>query len=232
MDTKKEHKRKAIALRKQGKSYTEILEAVPVAKSTLSLWLRDVGLSRRQQQQLTAKKRAAQRRGGEARRQQRVTNTEQIFRAAAAEIGTLSARERLLVGIALYWAEGGKQKPHNVSQGFDFSNTDPHMLRFMLRVLRDFFKIEDTALDFGIYIHCAQESRVDTVKQYWSKQLSIPVSRFDYVYFKKHNPRTKRKNIGEDYYGTCRVRVKKSVELQRKISGMIYGITGATWRIV
>ncbi len=37
-------KEKAIALRKQGKTYSEILAKIPVAKSTLSLWLHDVGL--------------------------------------------------------------------------------------------------------------------------------------------------------------------------------------------
>lgn len=48
-------KLKAIKLRREGLSYREILRYVPVAKSTLSLWLRDVGLAKRQTQRLTKK---------------------------------------------------------------------------------------------------------------------------------------------------------------------------------
>lgn len=48
-------KEKAVALRKEGKVYSEILKEVPVAKSTLSLWLRDVGLAKAQKQRITQK---------------------------------------------------------------------------------------------------------------------------------------------------------------------------------
>jgi len=41
-------KEKAIKLRKRGFSYSEILREIPVAKSTLSLWLRSVGLAKKQ----------------------------------------------------------------------------------------------------------------------------------------------------------------------------------------
>lgn len=55
MIQKIEEKKKAIELRKQGLSYREILEQIPVAKSSLSLWLRSVGLSKKQKQRLTEK---------------------------------------------------------------------------------------------------------------------------------------------------------------------------------
>ncbi len=48
MIPKKEERKKAIQLRKKGLSYSKILKQVPVAKSTLSLWLRSVGLTKRQ----------------------------------------------------------------------------------------------------------------------------------------------------------------------------------------
>ncbi|MDD3728951.1 MAG: hypothetical protein PHH50_01355 [Candidatus Pacebacteria bacterium] len=55
MTQKIKEKEKAIKLRKKGLSYNDILKEIPVAKSTLSLWLRDVGLSKRQRQKLTEK---------------------------------------------------------------------------------------------------------------------------------------------------------------------------------
>jgi transposase len=38
-------KRKVVELRKQGKSYSDILKIIKVSKSSLSLWLKDVPLT-------------------------------------------------------------------------------------------------------------------------------------------------------------------------------------------
>lgn len=53
--SKKDLQQKAIRLRKEGKTYSEILRVVPVAKSSLLLWFKDVGLSTEQVQRITAK---------------------------------------------------------------------------------------------------------------------------------------------------------------------------------
>src|SRR3989344_520494 len=97
-------KEKAISLRREGRSYSEILKVVPVAKSTLSLWLRDVGLSKRQKQQLTAKKIAAAKRGGAMRKKMRETETKKIHDIAEEEVGNITKRDLWLIGTALYWA--------------------------------------------------------------------------------------------------------------------------------
>ena len=97
--TKKE---KAITLRKEGKTYSEILKEVPVARSTLSEWFRDIKLSQSQFQRLTAKKLAASKRGGEAKRQQRLVRMETIRAAALNDINHISKRELWLIGTILY----------------------------------------------------------------------------------------------------------------------------------
>ena len=53
---KREEKEKAINLRKEGKTYSEILSVVPVAKSTLSLWLHSTKLAKKQKQRITEKR--------------------------------------------------------------------------------------------------------------------------------------------------------------------------------
>ena len=60
---KEKLKQKAIKLRRQGKTYSEILTEVPVAKSTLSLWLREVDLSITQKQRITEKKKKSTKKG-------------------------------------------------------------------------------------------------------------------------------------------------------------------------
>jgi len=79
-------KDKAIDLRKQGLSYSEILKKIPVAKSTLSDWLHSVGLSKNQKQRITEKKLAAIKRGGEAKRRKRIEKTKKIKIKAISEM--------------------------------------------------------------------------------------------------------------------------------------------------
>lgn len=222
MITKSIEKTKAIALRREGKTYSEIMKVVPVAKSTISLWLREVGLSVPQQQVLTAKKIAASKRGGLAKRKQRIHRTSAIFEEAKAEIGTLSKRELFLIGVALYWAEGSKQKEHNVSEPLVFGNSDPNMIECFLRWL-NLVGVQDLDVCYELYIH--KSGNVERAKQFWVKIIKQPVWIFDKrVYFKKGNPKTKRKNSGEKYIGLLRVKVKRSTDLNRKILGWTHGI--------
>jgi transposase len=59
---------KVIILRKSGKTYSEIRKIFPIAKSTISGWLKGVGISKSQIQVFTEKKRLAGLRGGIAKR--------------------------------------------------------------------------------------------------------------------------------------------------------------------
>ena len=118
-----------------GETYSEILKEVKVAKSSLSLWFRDVGLAKKQVQRITAKRYAAQKRGAEARHLQRVVRSKDIYAKAVREVGSLSRRELWLVGTALYWAEGSKQHEHTPSVGTIFSNSDIAMHWLFMRWL-------------------------------------------------------------------------------------------------
>jgi len=225
MPAKLTQKERAIALRKEGKTYNEILAVVPVAKSTLSLWLRDVGLSKPQKQHISELRRAAQRRGAAARRNARESHEAQLVEEARAQITSMTKQELLLIGTALYWAEGAKAKPHNVSQRLDFSNTDVRMLLVYLIWLRTILHVTDDRLRFSLYIHENARTRISEVKQYWATALNFKPSQIEYIYFKKHNPRTKRKNIHNTYHGILRVTVTRSTDLNRMVRGWVVGIS-------
>ena len=98
MIKKVQEKKKAIALRKNGKTYTDILKVIPVAKSTLGIWLKDVKLSMAEKQRFTEAKRLASLRGGQAKRKQRVEKQQSIILKSKAEIGSLSKRDLFLIG--------------------------------------------------------------------------------------------------------------------------------------
>src|SRR5438093_9336309 len=85
MRSKRLERERAIDLRRRGLSYSEIREHVPVAKSSLSLWLRSVGLLEWQQERLSKRKLAAARMGGRKVHERRVERTKQTVEQAASE---------------------------------------------------------------------------------------------------------------------------------------------------
>src|SRR3989338_3553068 len=126
----------ALLLRQQGTSYQEIMERVGVAKSTVWRWLKAGGLVEANPQQLTELKRLAQQKGAATVKAARLARTHAIVEAARQEIGMVSLRDLWMLGLALYWAEGAKQKPANVSVGVMFVNSDPTAIRLFLAWLR------------------------------------------------------------------------------------------------
>lgn len=217
-------KNKALELRKQGLSYSEILKQIPIAKSTLASWLKEIGLSKAQKQAITQKRIDGSKRGGESRRKTRLEKEKKLKEGAAKEIGRVSNRELFLIGVSLYWAEGSKEKSYCPGSGVSFSNSDGRMIKLFLLWLSQCCKIEKKDVKFEIYIHENNVGRVKEISTYWSKVTGLPIDNFSHVYFKKDKPKTKRKNTGELYFGNLRVKVRKSSDLNRKIAGWIDGI--------
>jgi hypothetical protein len=230
--SKLQEKQKAIKLREEGCSYSEILKQIPVAKSTLSLWLRSVGLSKKQKQRLTEKKLAAALRGAKKRREQRITLTNKIYQEAGDDIKRVTKNELWLMGTMLYWAEGSKEKERGRATGIQFSNSDAFMIKLFLKWLFDVCKISRERIRLEIYIHNNHKYRLKEIIEHWIKYTGFSKSYFSSIYFKKGNPETKRTNIGRSYYGVLRIKVKASSDLNRRITGWIKGINKYYWGVV
>jgi hypothetical protein len=221
MILKSKEKERAIELRKQGFSYSEILNEIFVSKSTLSLWLRSVGLAKKQTQKITEKRLAGALRGAKSRRDQRIKITKEIKESAKKEIDNIDDKNLWLMGVALYWSEGSKEKENGTRSGISFNNSDPQMILIFIKWLEKTFSIHHYDLIYELYIH--ETADIKKAQNYWSKTLSIPIEKIR-TYLKKSKIKTIRKNIGDGYYGLIRVRVNKSFNLNRKIAGWIEGI--------
>lgn len=214
-------KKEAIKLRKDGLTYGQILARVPVAKSTVSLWLREVGLSKPQKQKITKARIEGARRGALARRTERIERTAGILTQASSEVGAISDRELWLIGVALYWAEGTKQKPHNTSAGVQFANSDPLMVNMFLKWLEQMgVPREDIFLEHSI--HESYRKKVKNMLAFWSAKTGYPPHSFR-SYFKRHSLKNGRR-VSENYVGIIRVCVKRSTDFNRKIAGWVDGI--------
>ncbi len=217
-------KTRAIRFRKQGLSYSEILKEVPVAKSTLSLWLRHVRLQPEQKTRLREKMKTGQPYGARAQKKKRLKRTKKIIIKAKKEIGNISNKNLFYMGAMLYWAEGSKQKRHNPSQRVTFSNSDPQMIRFHIKWLTDCLNIDIQDIDFEIYSHENIREREKDIVKYWGLITGFSLSKFDRIYYKRDKKKKYRKNQGKNYNGLLRVKVRKSTDLNRKITGWIEGI--------
>ena len=217
-------KKSAISLREKGFSYSEINRKIPVSKSTLSLWLRNIQLNETQKIRLKILMKKGQPYAAKAQKKLRLEKTEKIISMAKKEIGLIDKKTQFYLGIMLYWAEGSKQKIHHPSERVILNNSDPRMIRFFLNWLTENLKIDRSKITFQIYSHDNIRYKEKEVIKYWSRATGYPKVKFDKIYYKRDKRKRYRKNQGKNYYGLLRVIVSESTDLNRKISGWIEGV--------
>ncbi len=213
-----------IERRRAGATYRELMAECGIAKSTLWRWLKAEGLVNRQPQAYTERRRAAQRKGAAVVRLARLQRTQAILSRARAEIEALTDRELCLIGAALYWAEGAKQREHKqqVSEQVLFSNTDPRMLRLFVQFLLRCCGVQVEQLKFRIYLH--ETAAATDARAYWADAMRLESIRQAPISWKRHKPATRRTNCGSGYHGLLRIIVARSSSLNRRITGWIEGL--------
>lgn len=138
----------------------------------------------------------------------------------------LTNREIWLIGSALYWAEGSKQKELTPSTGIVFTNSDPEMFKIFL-LWTEMLGVPKTKLVFEIYIHDNRKDEIEEFKRWWHKKLSLPSNTISSVYYKRNQIKTNRKNTKDLYHGLLRIRVRGSTSLNRRVNGWIEGISAS-----
>lgn len=213
METKQRFKNKAILLRQKGLSYSEIRQHLPVAKSTLSLWLKTVLLPEEHRKRLYTKQVMILARGPHSQKERRKREVQSIISRARSEIPTLITGETLkLMGAALYWAEGCK------TQKFSFVNSDPFFIVFMTHWVEEMFGVSRKTLHARLNIY-PQQNDAD-LRKFWSQLTGIPLENFGKTFVKPRNKGYKKNNL---YYGTMSVLVPKGTDMRHKVFGWIEG---------
>lgn len=210
---------KARELRLQGWTYDRIQVELGCSKSSISLWVRDLPKPLRRRS--TEEAAAIARKGWEAKLRVRDEERQQTKETAKRAVGNMSARELFLVGVSLYWAEGGKDKPYDRRECVAFVNSDPGMIQVFLAWL-DLLGVERERLRYCVMIH--ENADVTAAEQYWADLVNADRSSFNKTTLKKHNPKTVRKNVGDTYRGCLVIKVLKGADLYRRIEGSWYGI--------
>lgn len=215
MKLRLEDKRKAIELRIQGKTYSEIRAIIPnLPKSTLSGWVRNIKLTREQKarldrhlQEVTYNARVKSAWTKKKKKQERI---QKIFEEAEKEYSSLSKNPFFLIGLVLYWGEGSKKNGQ-----FMFSNSDPAAIKAMMRWLMEICKIPKENIKIRIFIHKIYAH--ENCEKFWSKITGIPVMNFQKTIYKPTLHKLK-KNL--DYKGCVQLRVLKTAFFWRVIGWM------------
>ncbi len=200
-------KEKAVTLRKKGLSYKEILQQVPVAKSSLSLWLKDLPLTKAEKDALRNRQDSNISHGrikaAAAHRQNRLAREQAQLPRILREFAAHIMDPLFQLGIGLYWAEGAKN-----SGTVMFTNTDPEMVEIMLCWFEKFTAYTRNDLRYRLYVH--KPYAHEHCEIWWARQLKVPISTFTPVSYK---PTSKGIKVRKNYHGCLRVEVPKSTSL-------------------
>lgn len=210
-------KDKAISLRNEGFSYSDIQIKIGVSKSTLSDWLK--GMPYRPNKFVLDKLKRAQEESSRARTRIRLESERKSLLSAKDDIGTsISKRDLLFLGIGLYLGEGSKTGMVRVV------NSDPEIIKLTMIWLRKTYGLLNK--NFSIRIHLYPDSDIQRSIGFWSKNTGLPVSQFHKTSI-DYRMNKRLENKGKLPFGTAHLTVKSCGEkkfgvfLQRRILSSI-----------
>lgn len=219
-------KARAIELRKRGNSYSQIQKTLNISKSTLSYWLRNIKVSKNAQAKISERVRQTSV-AGLIKRNIRQTalaaeRANQIRYHSKKEVRELIKNPLFLAGISLYWAEGyTKGAEGSRWKGVDFANSDPGLIKIMMKFFRKVCKVKDKRIRIQLMAH----PNVNTKKaiHFWSNLTDIPANQFTKTCYKISKRSKRKRNPKSLIYGTIHIRIY-DVKLFFRIIGWIDGI--------
>jgi hypothetical protein len=206
-------------LRAQGRSLRAIAAAVGAARSTVSLWVRDIPLSEAQRAQLEAADPVASRRRTGQLAWSRITRE---TRLAAQDRGRAMARvgdPLHCAGCMLHWAEGSKHR-----NAVTFTNADAEMVAFFLRFLRECYGVAGEQVRLSVNCHLGNGLTLEEIEAWWLARVGLP--RTCLVKAAVNRPSSASKGVRRPLlYGTARLTVH-STAIAQSIYGAVQEYAG------
>jgi hypothetical protein len=97
-----------------------------------------------------------------------------VHAVEADRVGSLSERDLLLVGAAIYWCEGSKSKPWRRNDRLTFTNSDAGLLALFLYFLES-CGVDRRTPTYRLSIH--ESAGVDAATAWWIQVLGLPAER-------------------------------------------------------
>ena len=120
------------------------------------------------------------------------------------------------MGTALYWGEGSKTDNSKLA----FINSDPDMIVFMKRWLKEIAVVSDEDFMPRVFINEIHRARIHKVVGFWAQLLELPMEQFGKPIFLKTKLKKKYDNH-DSYFGVLQLGVRKGTSLKYQILGLI-----------
>lgn len=180
-----------------------------------NIWVNDI-----MTKELFEKLQAGRKRYQAERTKIRLAFESNIFNEGVKEVGKLSKRELFLVGVALYWAEGFKHKDES---SLGLATMDVNMAKIYIRWLKECLNIENDRLRFRVTANIHYSEKIREMERYWADSLRVNLDQFVEPFYQ--NTKQKRVYANSDkYFGVLRIRVRKSINILRKMRGWMAGM--------
>ncbi len=221
---KVKEKQEARKLRKEeGLSLKEISEKLNVAKSSVSLWVRDIELTLEQQEILNGKNpnftqycHSSETLIKNARllRKQYQQEGRHLFHELKGE-----KRDIFIAGCMLYWAEGTKSK-----NSIRLSNSDKNMIKFFVKFLEFIFNLQKEKILFSI--NCYTDiHNIDEIEKHWLEVTSLSYLNMRKSTLNYPSKYSRQKKRGKSPYGVCKITVHSS-QIVQQIYGALQEMAG------
>ena len=221
----------AVELRRSGATYDQIAAQLGVSKSSCSLWLRHLPRPEADPDraaQAQARRLVAIRARAARDRDARDAAADRGRAQVASFLGIITSRDLVLAAAVSYWCEGAKRKPWNRAEIVKWMNSDPVLVRLFLEGLA-LLDVSTERLSLRLHIHADADEAAS--RTWWSEQTRVPLVQFRSSTIKRHNPKTKRGNVGKDYHGCLCITVLGSRGLYQAFEGLVQGLAGQPRRI-
>jgi len=147
---KKKHE--ARLMRARGCSIKFIENKLQIARSTASIWCKDVKLSNKQLKALYWSARAGAWKGSliaaKNKKAEKINRLNIVAKGARRTFGKLGGRDFFIAGVSLYAGEGSK-----TGDVVQFTNMDPKLIKFMVDWLRRCCHVSEEKFRGWVYIH-------------------------------------------------------------------------------
>lgn len=216
---RKETREQARELRRAGHSVKEICRELGVAKSSVSVWVRDIPLT---DEQILALKRRNPIYHGQHKGSEAVARKHRNLRQQYQEEGRAKAKQGdplHLAGCMLYWGEGAKAR-----NSLKFSNSDAAMLQYYMRFLRESLNIRDEQIIIRIVCYLGNGLEKEDIVAYWLNILDLPENCVAQI-VANVQPSSSQQKGRKLLYGTCEVSVHIT-QIVQHVFGAIQEYTG------
>jgi NACalpha-BTF3-like transcription factor len=202
----------AESMRRNGKSLKAIHKKLGIPLSTLSGWMKHIELNDDQKNVLAESSEVslirARLKASEWHRSQKQVRITKARMAAQTTLDTIDNNlTSLEIALAfLYLGEGGKTE-----RGLRMGNSNATILNLYLYALENLYGLKRSSFNYSIHMRYDQDENV--LREFWSKILTVPISKFNYVV---KDSRTIGRPTYIGYNGVCLIS-GGSVEIQRKL---------------